>query len=133
MRKIWFFKIYACDFQCLDLILENVIFRGICYLLNWDDESFGIIGRRGIKTLSILPISVRTVAFITFGPRCVIRNRVPLPCLGILRLRISSIGTPTVNLGLSEGAPDSSKMLKSSTEYDVPCQFLLPYLQMDIL
>ncbi|GBM11379.1 hypothetical protein AVEN_13598-1 [Araneus ventricosus] len=61
------------------------------------------------------------VAFMTFGPRCVICNRVPLRSLGISRLRISSTGTPTFNLGLSEGAPGNSNMLKSSTEYDVPC------------
>ncbi|GBM11153.1 hypothetical protein AVEN_243024-1 [Araneus ventricosus] len=110
---------YACPFQCLALSLANAIFKGNCYHLNRDDKSFGIIGRRGIKTL--LPISVITLAFTTFGPRCVICNRVPLRSLGISRLRIRSTGTPTVNLGLSEGAPDNSKMLKSSTEYDVPC------------
>ncbi|GBL85598.1 hypothetical protein AVEN_193070-1 [Araneus ventricosus] len=71
--------------------------------------------------LSLLPISVITVAFTTFVPRCVICNRVTLRSLGISRLRISSTGTPTFNLGLSEGAPDNSKILKSSTEYDVPC------------
>ncbi|GBN41854.1 hypothetical protein AVEN_196758-1 [Araneus ventricosus] len=64
---------------------------------------------------------VVTVAFTTFVPRCVICNRVPLRSLGISRLRISSTGTPTFNLGLSEGAPDNSKILKSSTEYDAPC------------
>ncbi|GBN13346.1 hypothetical protein AVEN_231251-1 [Araneus ventricosus] len=69
----------------------------------------------------LLPISVITVAFTTFVPRCVICNRVPLRSLGISRLRISSTGTPTINRGLSEGAPDNSKILKSSTEYDVPC------------
>ncbi|GBL88263.1 hypothetical protein AVEN_180973-1 [Araneus ventricosus] len=62
-----------------------------------------------------------TVAFMTFGPRFVIYDRVPLRSLGISRLRISSTGTPTINLGLSEGAPDNSKILKSSTEYDAPC------------
>ncbi|GBL84847.1 hypothetical protein AVEN_93872-1 [Araneus ventricosus] len=108
-------------FQCLALILANDIFKGICCLLNRDDKSFGIIGRRGIKTLSLLPISVITVAFMTFGPRCVIYNGVALRILGISRLRISSTGTPTFNLGLSEGAADNSKILKRSTEYDVPC------------
>ncbi|GBO19672.1 hypothetical protein AVEN_84494-1 [Araneus ventricosus] len=80
-------------------------------------------GGVGLKhSLSLLPIAVTTtVAFMTFGPRCVICNRVPLRSLGISRLRISSTGTPTLNLGLSEGAPDNSKMLKSSTVYDVPC------------
>ncbi|GBM00207.1 hypothetical protein AVEN_32569-1 [Araneus ventricosus] len=93
-----------------------------CVDLTWNDpESFGIIGRREIKTLSLLPISVITVAFMMFGPTCVICNCVSLRSLGISRLRISSTGTPTFNLGLSEGAPDNSKMLKSSTEYDVPC------------
>ncbi|GBM11607.1 hypothetical protein AVEN_57761-1 [Araneus ventricosus] len=82
---------------------------------------------------SLLPISVITVAFTTFVPTCVICNRVPLRSLGILRLRISSTGTPTFNLGLSEGAPNNSKILKSSTEYDVPCSCPLPYLQKDIL
>ncbi|GBO19845.1 hypothetical protein AVEN_107132-1 [Araneus ventricosus] len=101
--------------------MANYIFKGICYLLNRDDKSFGIIGRRGIKTLSSLPISVITVDFMTFGPRCVICNRVPLRSLCISRLRISSTDTPTFKLGLSEGAPNDSKMLKSSTEYDVPC------------
>ncbi|GBM90179.1 hypothetical protein AVEN_151855-1 [Araneus ventricosus] len=48
-------------------------------------------------------------------------NRVPLRSLGISRLRISNTGTPTINFGLSEGAPDNSKMLKSSTGYGVPC------------
>ncbi|GBN64642.1 hypothetical protein AVEN_60484-1 [Araneus ventricosus] len=71
-------------------------------------------------SLSLLPIAVITVDFMTFGPTCVICNRVPLRSLGISRLRISSTGTPTFNLDLSEGAPDNSKMLKSSTEYDVP-------------
>ncbi|GBO12008.1 hypothetical protein AVEN_207383-1 [Araneus ventricosus] len=112
---------YACHFQCLAPSLANDIFKGICYLLNRDDKSFGVIGRRGIKTLSLLPISVITVAFTTFVPRCVICKRVPLRSLGISRLRINSTGTPTFNLGLSEGAPDNSKILKSSTEYDVPC------------
>ncbi|GBN86961.1 hypothetical protein AVEN_75337-1 [Araneus ventricosus] len=95
---------YACHFQYLVLSLANDVFKGICCLLNRDDKSFGIIGRRGIKILSLLPISVITVAFMTFGPRCVICNRVPLRSLGISRLRISSTGTPAFNLGLSEGA-----------------------------
>ncbi|GBM97098.1 hypothetical protein AVEN_46752-1 [Araneus ventricosus] len=73
-------------------------------------------------SLYLLPIAVTTtVAFMTFGPRCVICNRVPLLSLGISRLHFSSSGTPTFNLGLSQGAPDNSKMLKSSTRYDVPC------------
>ncbi|GBN42925.1 hypothetical protein AVEN_123024-1 [Araneus ventricosus] len=70
MGKIWFFQMYACHFQCLALSLANDIFKGICYLLNRDDKSFGIIGRRGIKTLSLLPISAITVAFTTFVPSC---------------------------------------------------------------
>ncbi|GBO30687.1 hypothetical protein AVEN_77226-1 [Araneus ventricosus] len=112
---------YTCHFQYLALSLANDIFKGTCYLLNRDDKSFSIIRRRGIKILSLLPISVITVAFMTFGPWCVICDRVPLRSLGISRLHISSTGTPTFNLGLSEGAPDNSKILKSSTEYDVPC------------
>ncbi|GBN75480.1 hypothetical protein AVEN_190959-1 [Araneus ventricosus] len=121
MGKIWFFQMYACHFQCLALSLANDIFRGICYLLNGDDKSFGVIGRHGIKTLSLLSISVITVAFTTFVPRCVIFNRVPLRSLGISRLRISSNGTPTIILSLLEGAPDHSKILKSFTEHDAPC------------
>ncbi|GBM21906.1 hypothetical protein AVEN_11306-1 [Araneus ventricosus] len=120
MRKIWFFQTYACSFECLALSLEYANFKRKCYLLNWDGKFFGIIGRSGIKILSPLPISVITVAFTTFVPRCVIFNRVPLRSLGISRLRIRSTGTPTIILGLSEGAPDNSKILKSSTEYDVP-------------
>ncbi|GBM60798.1 hypothetical protein AVEN_125459-1 [Araneus ventricosus] len=112
---------YACHFQCLALSLANDIFTGNFYLLNRDYKSFGIIGRHGIKTLSLLPISVITVAFTTFGPKCVICNRVPLRSLGISRLRISSTGTPTFNLGLSQRSPDTSKILMSSTEYDAPC------------
>ncbi|GBN40772.1 hypothetical protein AVEN_76808-1 [Araneus ventricosus] len=104
MGKIWFFQMYACHFQCLALSLANDIFKGICCLLNWDEKSFGIIGRRGIKILSLLPISVLTVAFMLFGPWCVICDRVPLTSLGISRLRISNTGTPAFNLGLSEGA-----------------------------
>ncbi|GBN17387.1 hypothetical protein AVEN_39648-1 [Araneus ventricosus] len=107
MGKIWFFQMYACHFQCLALSLENDIFTEICYLLNCDDKSFGVIGRRGIKTLTLLPISVITVAFTTFVPRCVIFKCVPLRSLGISSLRISSTGTPTIILGLSEGAPDN--------------------------
>ncbi|GBN70822.1 hypothetical protein AVEN_217703-1 [Araneus ventricosus] len=107
MGKIWFFQMYACHFQCLALSLENDIFTEICYLLNCDDKSFGVIGRRGIKTLSLLPISVITVAFTTFVPRCVIFNCVPLRSLGISSLRIGSTGTPTIILGLSKGAPDN--------------------------
>ncbi|GBM38383.1 hypothetical protein AVEN_254292-1 [Araneus ventricosus] len=95
---------YIGHFQYLLLSLANDIFKGICCLLNSDDKSFGIIGRRGIKILYPLPISVITVAFMTFGPWCVICDRVPLCSLGIPRLRFSSIGTPALNLGLSEGA-----------------------------
>ncbi|GBL99312.1 hypothetical protein AVEN_115445-1 [Araneus ventricosus] len=84
-------------------------------------------------SLSLLPISGITVDFMTFGPRCVSCNSVSLRSLGISRLRICSTGTPTFNLGLSEGAHDNSKMLKSSTEYDAPCKCPLPYPQMDIL
>ncbi|GBN90545.1 hypothetical protein AVEN_36945-1 [Araneus ventricosus] len=120
MGKIWFFQMYACHFQCLALSLANDIFKGICYLLNRDDKSFGVNGRRGIETFSLLPISVITVAFTKFGPRCLICNRVPLRSLGISRLHISSTGTPTFNLGLSEGALHNSKVMKSST-----CSFLI--------
>ncbi|GBN65312.1 hypothetical protein AVEN_254613-1 [Araneus ventricosus] len=95
---------YICHFQYLALSLANDILKGICCLLNSDDKSFGIIGRSGIKILSLLPISVITVAFMTFGPWCVICDRVPLRSLGISRLRISSTGTPAFNLGLSESA-----------------------------
>ncbi|GBM57506.1 hypothetical protein AVEN_43305-1 [Araneus ventricosus] len=95
---------YLCHFQYLALSLANDIFTGICYLLNRDDKSFGVIGRRGIKTLSLLPISVIKKAFMTFGPWCVIYDRVPLRSLGISRLRISSTGTQAIILGLSEGA-----------------------------
>ncbi|GBL60349.1 hypothetical protein AVEN_171567-1 [Araneus ventricosus] len=95
---------YACHFQCMALSLANDIFKGICYLLNRDDKSFGVIGWRGIQTCSLLPISVITVAFTTFVPRCVICNRVPLRSLGISRIRISSSGTPTSNFDLPEGA-----------------------------
>ncbi|GBN59365.1 hypothetical protein AVEN_136363-1 [Araneus ventricosus] len=95
---------YACHFQCLALSLANDIFKGICCLLNRDDKSFGIIGKRGIKILSLLPISVIIVTFMTFGPWCVICDRVSLRSLGISRLRIGSTVTPEFNLCLSEGA-----------------------------
>ncbi|GBM62606.1 hypothetical protein AVEN_197350-1 [Araneus ventricosus] len=95
---------YIFHFQYLALSLTNDIYKGICCLLNRDDKSFDIIGRRGIKIHSLVPISVVTVAFMMFGPRCVICDRVPLRNLGISRLRISSTGTWTINLGLSEGA-----------------------------
>ncbi|GBM24935.1 hypothetical protein AVEN_23466-1 [Araneus ventricosus] len=120
MRKIWFLNVRLPLSMCLALSLANDIFKVICYCLNRDDKSFGIVGRRGTKTLSLLPISVITVAFMTFGPSCLICNRVPLRILGISRLCISSISSLIFNLGLSEGAPDNSKILKSSTEYDVP-------------
>ncbi|GBN54575.1 hypothetical protein AVEN_220931-1 [Araneus ventricosus] len=111
---------YACHFQCLILSLGNAIYKGTCYL-DRDNKSFGIIGSSEIKTLCLLPISVITEAFMTFGPRRVNCNRVPLRSLALSRLRISDTGTPTINLGLSEGAPDNSKMLKSSTGYVAPC------------
>ncbi|GBN15662.1 hypothetical protein AVEN_55906-1 [Araneus ventricosus] len=88
---------------------------------------------RGIKTLSPLAILIKTVARTTFGPKCVICNRVPLRSLGTSRLRINSTGTPTFNLSLSEGIPDNSKELKNSTASDVTYYCPLPYLQVDIL
>ncbi|GBM11314.1 hypothetical protein AVEN_13553-1 [Araneus ventricosus] len=63
---------YIFHFQYLALSLTNDIFKGICCLLNRDDKSFGIIGRRGIKIHSLLPISVVTVAFMTLGPSLVL-------------------------------------------------------------
>ncbi|GBN54052.1 hypothetical protein AVEN_107096-1, partial [Araneus ventricosus] len=56
---------YACPFECLSLSLANANFKGNRYLLNLDGKSFGIIGMRGIKTLSM---PVITVARTTFGP-----------------------------------------------------------------
>ncbi|GBM35656.1 hypothetical protein AVEN_244538-1 [Araneus ventricosus] len=88
---------------------------------------------KGIKALSPLTMPVITVARTTFGHGCVICNCVPMRSLGTSRLRISSTGTPTFNLGLSEGAPDNSKELKTSTGYDVTCYCPLTYLQIDIL
>ncbi|GBM17127.1 hypothetical protein AVEN_251042-1 [Araneus ventricosus] len=105
-----------------------LILKGI---LNLDGKPFGIIGMRGIKTISRLTMLVITVARKTFGPRCVICNRVPMRSLGTSRLRINSTDTPTFNLSLSEGTPDNSKELKNSTGYDVTCP--LAYLQIDIL
>ncbi|GBM10881.1 hypothetical protein AVEN_42135-1 [Araneus ventricosus] len=133
MEKIWFFQMYACPFECLALSLANANFKENCYLLNWDGKSFGIIGMRGIKTLSPLAMPIITVASAIFGPKCVICNRVPLRSLVTSRLRINITGTPTFNLGLSEGAPDYSKELKNSTGYDVTCYCPLPCLQIDIL
>ncbi|GBL79422.1 hypothetical protein AVEN_92599-1 [Araneus ventricosus] len=124
---------YACHFECLALSPANAIFKGNCCLLNWDGKFFGIIGRSEIKTLSLLPISVITVPFMTFGPRCVICNRVPLRSLGTSRLRINNTGTPTFNLSLSKGTPDNSKELKNSIGYDVTWYSPLPYLQIHIL
>ncbi|GBM25002.1 hypothetical protein AVEN_50345-1 [Araneus ventricosus] len=94
MRKIWFFQMYGCHFECLALSLETAIFKGNCYLLNWDGKSFGIIGMRGIKTLSPLSMTVITVAPTTFGPKCVICNSVSLRNLGTSQLRVNSTGTP---------------------------------------
>ncbi|GBN14157.1 hypothetical protein AVEN_137124-1 [Araneus ventricosus] len=124
---------YACPFECLVLILANDNFKGNCYLLNLERKSFGIIGMRGIKTLSPLAMAIITVARMTFGPRCVICSCVPMRSLGISRLRINSTGTPTFNLSLLEGTSDNSKELKNSIGYDVTCYCPLPYLQIDIL
>ncbi|GBO34535.1 hypothetical protein AVEN_202461-1 [Araneus ventricosus] len=132
MGKIRFLQMYACSFECLALSLANANFKGNCHLLNWDGKSFGIIGMRGIKTLSPFAMPIITVARTTFGPRCVICNRVPMRSLGTSRFRISSTGT-TFNLSLSEGTPDNSKELKNSTGYDDTCYCPLAYLQIDIL
>ncbi|GBN94251.1 hypothetical protein AVEN_106186-1 [Araneus ventricosus] len=133
MRKIWFFQVYACHFECLALILANAIFKGNYYLLNFDVKSFSNIGMHGIITLSSLPMPVITVARTTFGPKCVICNSVPLRSLGTSRLCINSTGSPIFNLSLSKGTPDNSKELKNSTGYDVTCYCPLPCLQIDIL
>ncbi|GBL95998.1 hypothetical protein AVEN_199963-1 [Araneus ventricosus] len=82
---------------------------------------------------SPLAMPIITVARTTFGPKCVICNRVALCSLGAWRLRINSTSTPTFNLSLSEGTPDNSKELKNSTGYDVTCYCPLPYLQIVIL
>ncbi|GBM42205.1 hypothetical protein AVEN_17231-1 [Araneus ventricosus] len=133
MGKIRFFQMYACPFECLALSLANANFKGNCYLLNLDGKSFGIIRMRGIKIISPLAMPVITVAPKTFGPRCVICNRVLIRSLGTSRLRINSTGTPTFNLSLSEGTPDNPKELKNSAGYDVTCYCPLAYLQIDIL
>ncbi|GBO41398.1 hypothetical protein AVEN_44623-1 [Araneus ventricosus] len=52
------------------LSLAIAIYKGNCYLLNWDVKSVGIIGMLGIKTLSPLAMPVITVARTTFGPKC---------------------------------------------------------------
>ncbi|GBN13029.1 hypothetical protein AVEN_144408-1 [Araneus ventricosus] len=128
MRKIWFFQMYAYHFECLALSLANAIFTGICYLLNWDGKSFGIIGMRVIKTLSPLALPIITVTRMTFGLNCAICNRVLLRSLGTSSLHINTTGTPTFNLSLPKGTPDNSKELKNSTGYDVICYCPLPYL-----
>ncbi|GBO05038.1 hypothetical protein AVEN_179758-1 [Araneus ventricosus] len=88
---------------------------------------------RGIKALSPLAMPVITVARTTFGPRCVICNRVLLRSLRTSKIRINSTGAPTFNLSLSEGTPDNSKELKNSAGYDVTCYCALAYLPIDIL
>ncbi|GBM94442.1 hypothetical protein AVEN_144284-1 [Araneus ventricosus] len=124
---------YGCPFECLALSLANAIFKGNCYLLNWDGKSFGTIGMLEIKTLSPLTVLVITVALMTIRPKCVIRNRVPLRSLGTSRLRMNSTGTSTFNLVASEGASDSTKKLKNFQGYDVTFYCPLAYLQIDIL
>ncbi|GBN78426.1 hypothetical protein AVEN_154858-1 [Araneus ventricosus] len=105
MGKIWFFQMYACPFECLELSLANANFKGNCYLLNLDGKSFGIVGMREIKTLSrFLTLSRRLDLGVQFVTVC---------SLGTSRLRINSTGTPTFNLSLSEGTPDNSKELKN--------------------
>ncbi|GBL74860.1 hypothetical protein AVEN_243705-1 [Araneus ventricosus] len=123
---------YACHFECLALCLAIAIFKGNCYLLKWYGKSFGIIGMRGIKTLSPLAMAVITETSTMFGPKCVICNRVLLRSFGTSRLRMNSTGTPIFNLSLLENTPDISKEL-NSTGYDVTCYCPLPYLQIDIL
>ncbi|GBM12151.1 hypothetical protein AVEN_39485-1 [Araneus ventricosus] len=118
---------YGCHFECLALNQENAIFKGNCYLLNWDGKSFGMIGMRGIKTISTLALPVITVARTKFAHKCVICNRVPLRSVVTSR-SINSTSTSTFNLSLSEGTLDNSKELKNSTGYDVTCYCPLPYL-----
>ncbi|GBM64786.1 hypothetical protein AVEN_10209-1 [Araneus ventricosus] len=108
---------FSCPFECLPLSLANANFKGNCYLLNLDGKSFDVIGMRGIKTLSHLTMPVITVARTTFGHRCLICNCVPMHSLSTSKLCINSTGTPSFNLGLSEGTPDNSKELKNSTGY----------------
>ncbi|GBO26225.1 hypothetical protein AVEN_121240-1 [Araneus ventricosus] len=122
---------YACSFECLSLSLENANFKG--NLLNLDGISFDIIVMREIKTPSPLAMPVITVDRTTFGPRCVICNRVPMHSLCTSRLRINSTGRPTLNISLLEGTPDISEELRNSTGYDVTCYCPLTYLQIDIL
>ncbi|GBM55293.1 hypothetical protein AVEN_272362-1 [Araneus ventricosus] len=87
----------------------------------------------GIKTLSHLTMPVITVAGTMFGHRCVNGNCVPMRSLSTYKLCISSTGTPTFNLSLSEDTPDNFKELKNSTGYDVTSYCPLAYLQIDIL
>ncbi|GBM47182.1 hypothetical protein AVEN_271249-1 [Araneus ventricosus] len=124
---------YTCPSECLALSLTNANLKGNFYLLNLDGKSLCMIGMCGIKTLSPLAMAVIAVARTTFGPRCVISNRVPMRCLGTSKLRINSTGSPTFNVSLLEGTPDNSKVLKNSTGYDVTCYCPLAYLQIDIL
>ncbi|GBM61542.1 hypothetical protein AVEN_129187-1 [Araneus ventricosus] len=84
---------YAYPFECLARSLAIANFKGRCCLQNWDGKSFGIIGMSGIKTLSPFSIPIMTVACTTFGPKCVICNRVPLQSLGTSRLCINSTAT----------------------------------------
>ncbi|GBM26010.1 hypothetical protein AVEN_141971-1 [Araneus ventricosus] len=110
-----------------------LILKGNCYLLNLECKSFGIIGMSGIKTLSHLAMPVITVARTTFGPKCVICNRVAMRTSSKSRLLINSTGTPTFNLSWSEGTPKNLEELKNSTGYYATCYYPLAYLQIDIL
>ncbi|GBM35283.1 hypothetical protein AVEN_38152-1 [Araneus ventricosus] len=127
---------YACPFECLAMSLAKANFKGNCYLLNLYGKSFGIIGMRGINTLSPFAMPVITVARTTFGPRCVICSRVAMRSLGTSRLRINSTGISTL-ISACRKVPLTmkvySKELKNSSGYDVTCHCPLAYLQIDIL
>ncbi|GFU79860.1 uncharacterized protein TNCV_577401 [Trichonephila clavipes] len=66
---------------------------------NWrlklNGKLLGMIGMRGIRTLSPLASPVKIVDFTICLPNSVIRNRVPLHNLGASKLRINKTGTPT--------------------------------------
>ncbi|GFX61828.1 uncharacterized protein TNCV_1383261 [Trichonephila clavipes] len=107
------FKVWSCD---LLIVIENSTYNGNCRRLKLNGKLLGMIGMRGIRTLSPLASPVKIVDFTICLPNSVIRNRVPLHNLGISKLHINKTGsTLTCNSNLCDDTTDNSKNYRNST------------------
>ncbi|MEE6488268.1 hypothetical protein FKM82_015173 [Ascaphus truei] len=96
------------------MVIPNASLTGNCRRLKLKGMSVGMSGMRGMKTSSPVAFPVNIVASMRLDMKDLMQSLVPLQRLGVLRLRSSMMGDPSLSRRRCVGIPGGSSELRNS-------------------